>query len=40
MPFWLTLCFVRKKNGGGDGGRGGKDIIFFEILNSNILALC
>lgn len=43
MPLWPTLNFIRKKNSGGsdnDGGNNGKDIIFFGILNANILALC
>lgn len=43
--FWdatlLTLCFVKKKNGrGGGNGGSGMDIMFYKILNSNILALC
>lgn len=44
VPLWPTLCLGRNKNGGGGGGDDGgsvrKDIIFFEILNANILAFC
>lgn len=43
MPNWPTLYFIRKKNSGcgdNDGGSDGKGIIFFGILNANILAIC